>query len=96
MSLFSKDMDPKTITTTSLSSLTDSFPPNGVEPNFTDAMKEMVSLEGQYIRILQKIHKILAEPFQTKEPRVFSTEVCVPIINQMSGACIIRDNLDPT
>ena len=74
MSLFSKDMDPKTINT-SISSLTDSFPTNGIEPNFTDAMKEMVSLEGQYIRILQRIHKILADPFQTKEPRVFSTEV---------------------
>ena len=54
-SLFSYDMDPKTIPT-SISSLTDSFPTNGVGTNFTDAMKEVVSLEGQYIRILQRIH----------------------------------------
>ena len=75
MSLFSKDMDPKTIAAASLSSITDSLPVNGVETNFTDAMKEMVSLEGQYIRILQIIQKILAEPFQCEEPCVFSAEV---------------------
>lgn len=75
MSLFSKDMDPKTIATASLSSITDSLPVNGVETNFTDAMKEMVSLEGQYIRILQRIQKILIEPFKSKEPRVLSAEV---------------------
>ena len=79
MSLFSKDMDPKTIST-SISSLTDSFPTNGLETSFTDAMKEMVSLEGQYIRVLQKIHRILAEPFQSKEPRVFPIEVCIRIL----------------
>ena len=75
MSLFSKDMDPKTISTSSLSSLTDSLPMNGETINFPDAIKEMVSLEGQYIRVLQKIQKILAHSFQTKEPRVFEDSV---------------------
>lgn len=61
MTLFSQDINVRHFSV-NMSPINDI---GGESPNFTDIVKEFTALEGQYIIVLKKIQKILADPIQT-------------------------------